>query len=58
MCPTRAWGTSFKIPSTITSPARRMATRASFFPESTLTRAGAMGVSTVVSSSSRSRMAS
>ena len=31
---------------------------ASFFPESTLTRAGAMGVSTVVSSSSRSRMAS
>ena len=58
MCPTRAAGTSRRIPSTMPSPARRMGTSVSFLP---LTRCAVMrssGVSTATGASARSLVAS
>src|SRR5947207_1562312 len=54
MCPTRAEGMSWAIPSTIPRPARRIGTSASFFPATRTPRIGSSGVSTSTGSSGRS----
>ena len=58
MKPTFAAGSRVSIPSSIPMPARRMGTRASLRPASTLVFAMVMGVSISTSSSGRSRVAS
>src|SRR5437879_2207600 len=54
MCPTRADGMSWAIPSTIPRPARRIGTSASFFPATRTPCIGSRGVSTSTGSSGRS----
>src|SRR5436189_138230 len=58
MCPTRADGMSWAIPSTIPRPARRIGTSASFFPATRTPRIGSSGVSTSRGSSGRSLVTS
>src|SRR6266581_4387238 len=54
ICPTRADGMSWAIPSTIPRPARRIGTSASFFPATRVPRIDSSGVSTSTGSSGRS----
>jgi hypothetical protein len=58
MWPTRAEGRMLSMPSTMPVPARRIGTSTIFLPSSMVPRARAMGVSTSVSMTGRSRVTS